>query len=336
MIDTDVIGSTVLDMRFIFFTYVSDYGHIDLGAEWIHGQQGNPLYDLAVCHQLVHKRRQSFYISHSAANLYDEQEQRTENGDILSKTIVTEVSNVMENLYELTLVGALSTTKNGEKPNDVTTKKKSQKMASFASHFAEGFDRYLADCNHDGSDDEKIKSALYRWRLKWELTDNCCESLEDVAFPGRYLVFEGQGITDLKAGFQTVFDILKVDVPEKNIKLNKPVKVIKWNQGLNSVECFDGSIYKTKYIIVTVPIGYLKENMTTMFSPPLPERKLLSIRNCGFSTTVKLFFVWETPFWNHAFRGVQFVWVNNKVEECIRDDVEKEKTDKLKVFPKIR
>lgn len=305
-----------------------DYGHIDLGAEWIHGQQGNPLYDLAASHKLILRQRQSLYISHSSASLLDEQEFRTENGNIVNRDTVTKVSNVMEDLYELSLAEA-STKKIGVELLPEAMKKKnmtkSNEVKSFASHFAEGFDQYLKRCDDDETN-ARIKRALYRWRLKWELTDNCCESLDDVAFPGRYSVYEGHGEVDLKAGFQTVIDVLRLDIPEKNIRLSKPVKLIKWNQRISSVECYDGSLFNARYVIVTVPIGYLKENMTSMFSPPLPERKSISIRNFGFATTVKLFFIWQTPFWNDLFSGVQFVWLNNTVSGEVRKEIEENQT----------
>ncbi|XP_076105042.1 spermine oxidase-like isoform X2 [Mytilus galloprovincialis] len=312
-------------------TIDTEYGHIDLGAEWIHGQTGNPLYDIAVENRLVHNRNQSSYISPSSASIYDVHEFRTENGSLINRNIVCQVSKAMEDLYCESINSA---PKECQQNTDIISEIEPFKFdkaisrnfmtKSFATHYSEGFDEYLESCENEDYD---IQKALYKWRLKWELGDNCCASLDDVAFPGRYIMYEGHGITDLKFGFGSVFDVLKKDIPKQKVALRKPVKVIKWKKrNICYVECFDGSVYKSKHVIVTVPIGYLKDHTTSMFCPSLPDEKVHAIQNVGFSTLVKVFLAWNKPFWCESYSGVQFVWSSDAKQEQLKTEISKQGT----------
>lgn len=53
------------------------------------------------------------------------------------------------------------------------------------------------------------------------------------------------------------------------------------------VTCVDGSMYRTKQLIVTASLGYLKENHTHMFIPRLPEHWS---KVCSFTVFSNIFF----------------------------------------------
>ena len=91
--------SKMILLKTVFISGIVEYGHLDLGAEWIHGQTGNPLYELAVSHNLTHNLPGNVYISPSSASIYDVHEFRTEKGDLIEEHIVSDVSTLMENLY---------------------------------------------------------------------------------------------------------------------------------------------------------------------------------------------------------------------------------------------
>lgn len=317
----------------------SAYGHLDLGAEWIHGQIGNPLYKLAIDNKLAYSRRHSAYISPSSASIYDVHEFRTESGELIERNIVSEVSKVMEDLYDMASIDAPKELEeiidniSLEDSNHVTRENKSKSKKSVANsmakHFNDGFNVYLQNSNGNVN----TKQSLFLWRLKWELGDNCCSSLEDVAYPGRYLVYGGHGITDLKYGYQSVLKVIEKDVPEQYVRLCTPVKQIKWHSDSCLVECLNGSVLMANHVIVTVPIGYLQKHYASLFTPSLPERKIQAIENVGFSSLLKLFIIWDKPFWKESFSGVQFVWTTSSLPDDMRNKIyEAASHDRTKVY----
>lgn len=52
------------------------------------------------------------------------------------------------------------------------------------------------------------------------------------------------------------------------------------------------------YVLLTVPLGVLKEKTMT-FTPPLPARRQTAIKKLGFGTLNKIFVQFEEPFWPH-------------------------------------
>jgi monoamine oxidase len=89
----------------------------------------------------------------------------------------------------------------------------------------------------------------------------------------------------------------------------------------------------TNHVIVTVPIGYLQKHYASLFTPSLPERKIQAIENVGFSSLLKLFVIWDKPFWKESFSGVQFVWTTSSLPEDLRSKIgEAESPESTKVY----
>jgi monoamine oxidase len=63
------------------------------------------------------------------------------------------------------------------------------------------------------------------------------------------------------------------------------------------IECEDGEIIDADYIVSTVPLGVLKQNVI-QFEPPLPEWKMGAIRRIGFGVLNKVVLVYKEPFWD--------------------------------------
>lgn len=62
------------------------------------------------------------------------------------------------------------------------------------------------------------------------------------------------------------------------------------------VFCEDGESFEADHIVLTTPLGVLKDNAVT-FDPPLPARKLEAIQSLGFGTLNKVILVYDKPFW---------------------------------------
>lgn len=64
------------------------------------------------------------------------------------------------------------------------------------------------------------------------------------------------------------------------------------------IETIDGSREEFDEVVVTAPLGYLKRNATTLFSPPLPSRLTKAIANIGYGNLDKVYITFTSAFWN--------------------------------------
>nr|XP_021544043.1 peroxisomal N(1)-acetyl-spermine/spermidine oxidase-like [Neomonachus schauinslandi] len=121
------------------------------------------------------------------------------------------------------------------------------------------------------------------------------------------------------SGYQGLTNCIMASLPEDVIVFNKPVKTIHWNGSFQEalspgerfpvlVECEDRTCFPAHHVIITVPLGFLKEHLDTFFEPALPPQKAEAIRKIGFGTSNKIFLEFEEPFWEPDCRHIQVVW----------------------------
>lgn len=86
-----------------------------------------------------------------------------------------------------------------------------------------------------------------------------------------------------------------------DVRPNKAVKRILYGpagrNGKAVVSCEDGETIEADRVIVTAPLGVLKEG-SIQFEPPLPDWKQDVITRMGFGLLNKLVLVFERPFWD--------------------------------------
>lgn len=98
---------------------------------------------------------------------------------------------------------------------------------------------------------------------------------------------------------------LLVSLPKDSICYKKPVETITWNNSGTHralIKCVDGEEILADFVIVTMSLGYLKQNANKMFIPPLTFDKLKAIENLGYDTVEKVFMEFEKPLkeWHKA------------------------------------
>lgn len=94
---------------------------------------------------------------------------------------------------------------------------------------------------------------------------------------------------------------------DDHIKYGKEVNKIEWSEDPNKnviVKCVDGSTFEAKHVIVTVPLGVLKANHKTLFSPSLPPITVNAIEAIQFGTNNKIMLEFRTPFWPENWTGL--------------------------------
>ncbi|KAF6110549.1 polyamine oxidase [Phyllostomus discolor] len=164
---------------------------------------------------------------------------------------------------------------------------------------------------------KKLKLAILNNFFNVECCVSGTHSMDLVALGpfGEYTVLPGLDCT-VPGGYQGVTNCLVASLPQDVMVFNKPVKTIHWNGSFPEagetfpvlVECEDGGCFPAHHVVVTVPLGFLKERLDTFFEPPLPLEKAEVVRKMGFGTNNKIYLEFEEPFWEPGCQHIQLVW----------------------------
>ncbi|XP_022249164.1 spermine oxidase-like isoform X2 [Limulus polyphemus] len=277
-------------------------GVLELGAQWVHGEKGNPLFEYAQNMDILSDPRTEYSVEARGLFYSETAEQVPE--IVVDETLMA-LENIKENIYKM-----FSPT---ESDNILSS------SASVGDFFKQKFEMFLEECG-DLPHVQAWRRGIYEWFLKYELTENACNSLNDVSCcgfaewtdcPGNYLI-------NFKNGFQSVVKSLSKDISSEQLCLSKPVSCIHWQETYEgkelptvTVECSDGDMLCADHVILTMSVGYLKQHNQTLFSPPLPDRKQELLTHLGFGSVEKIFLVFDTPFWSDSDLGFQLVWTSN-------------------------
>lgn len=120
------------------------------------------------------------------------------------------------------------------------------------------------------------------------------------SFPGQ-TVWVPTGMLSLLAPIANV-------IPFHRVLLEKEVVKIEWNPELKSpgagpegtrakVYTSDYSCYDADYVIITLPLGVMKDKSATIFQPSLPKNKTSAINALGNGVFNKVFMEYAEPWW---------------------------------------
>jgi monoamine oxidase len=104
--------------------------------------------------------------------------------------------------------------------------------------------------------------------------------------------FSGEDII-ITNGFDKVTDFMAQGL---DIRLNTRVTDINYSNTKINITA-NGSNIEADYVVVSVPLGVLKNNAIT-FTPALPANKINAITNTNMGNVNKFLLVWNTPFWD--------------------------------------
>nr|XP_009498508.1 PREDICTED: spermine oxidase isoform X2 [Phalacrocorax carbo] len=287
---TDRIGGRVQSVKL---------GHatLELGATWIHGSHGNPVYHLAEDNGLLEETTDSER-SVGRISLYSKNGvayHLTNNGQRIPKDVVEEFSDLYNEVYNLTQeffqrgkpVNAESQNSVGVFTRDVVRK------------------RVKADPD-DTEAVKRLKLAMIQQYLKVESCESSSHSMDEVSLSefGEWTEIPGAHHI-IPCGFIKIVEILARSIPESVIQLRKPVKCIHWNQSVS------------KEIERVADHNILKKRHESLFHPRLPEEKVMAIEKLGINTTDKIFLEFEEPFWSSECNSIQFVWEDEAESESL-------------------
>ncbi|XP_005380869.1 PREDICTED: spermine oxidase isoform X1 [Chinchilla lanigera] len=319
-------------------------GHatFELGATWIHGSHGNPVYHLAEASGLLEETtdgersvgRISLYSKNGVACYL------TNRGRRVPKDVVEEFSDLYNEVYNLTQ----EFFRHGKPVN-------AESQNSVGVFTREEVRNRIRDDPDDPEATKRLKLAMMQQYLKVESCESSSHSIDEVSLSafGEWTEIPGAHHI-IPSGFMRVVELLAHGIPAHVIQLGKPVRCIHWDQasarprgpeiqprdegdhnhdtgegtqrGESSqgcrwdedeqwpvvVECEDCEVIPADHVIVTVSLGVLKRQYTSFFRPGLPMEKVAAIHRLGIGTTDKIFLEFEEPFWGPECNSLQFVW----------------------------
>ncbi|XP_058419127.1 spermine oxidase isoform X3 [Diceros bicornis minor] len=319
-------------------------GHatFELGATWIHGSHGNPIYHLAEANGLLEETtdgersvgRISRYSKNGVACYL------TNRGRRIPKDVVEEFSDLYNEVYNLTQ----EFFRHGKPVN-------AESQNSVGVFTREEVRNRIRDDPDDPEATKRLKLAMIQQYLKVESCESSSHSIDEVSLSafGEWTEIPGAHHI-IPSGFMRVVELLAEGIPAHIIQLGKPVRCVHWDQASARprgpeieprgegdhnhntgeggqggeeplgggrdedeqwpvvVECEDCEVIPADHVIVTVSLGVLKRQHASFFRPGLPVEKVAAIHRLGIGTTDKIFLEFEEPFWGPECNSLQFVW----------------------------
>ncbi|XP_011688274.1 PREDICTED: uncharacterized protein LOC105450226 [Wasmannia auropunctata] len=284
--------------------YTKDFGEnvVDLGAQWVHGQSGNVVFDLASKHNLLS----------SFAVLRDNSKHEfvTINGEIMpceeSSKALTIFENILDNVTQIEL---------------------KEERGSLGDYIIREY--YKTFDEKPFMNRSRVDEYL-SWMEKAENSADGSDSWFDVSAKRftEYWECEGDQLLGWKEhGYKTIFDLLLQKIPNaeeclpvmEKIEFGKVVATINYSSGENvTVITRDGCEYSALHVIFTGSLGVLKEKHASIFVPPLSQKKQRAIEGLTIGTVNKVFLEFPHRWWPEDKAGFDFIWPEQDKKEFLQ------------------
>ncbi|XP_066589220.1 spermine oxidase-like isoform X2 [Prorops nasuta] len=276
---------------------------VDLGAQWVHGEVNNVVFNLAEPLGLLeHVSMEGKY-----RFLYDS------SGIEMDPEISKSILAFYQRFYDVPL--NLSAWVNNT-------------LGEFFNH---EFETYFAE--HPEINQTMKSEILYLTDLIQTSYDSS-DSWDDVSIAGYWpdQCCEGDILINWKErGYGTILEILMKKIPDPTKELpvlnktllNTEVKKIDYTDqnGKITITTSDGKELIVDHVIFTPSLGVLKANYETLFTPPLSNTKVNSIKGVQFGVAGKLFLSFDEPWWDTTGNtsGFLFLWSEQDKKELEAD-----------------
>ncbi|XP_059471126.1 spermine oxidase-like [Neocloeon triangulifer] len=280
---------------------------VEKGAQWIHGEHGNPLLKIAREHNLLNN-----IVSFEGLGPY-----LLENGDKLDLAIVREAAEEVQKI--LVNCERFSEDEGQDYPPSV------------GHYLRQKFYEYI-DRTSTSEEDRIIKEQLLDWHLRFQIIDNSCRILDELSAKswGDYDSFPGTDCNNLKNGYSSLVDAIVSELPKESLYLSHPVNTIVYQTNLTReninttvagqskmnknwippviVTCENGARFGAQFVIVTCSLGVLKSCHKNLFLPALPDNLSQTIQNLGYENITKIYLEYEEKWWREDEKGFQLLW----------------------------
>ncbi|KAJ8716683.1 hypothetical protein PYW07_003310 [Mythimna separata] len=327
--------------------------NVELGANWIHGVLGNPIFEIAMANGLVNIINIPKPHKVIAA---------TEDGKQVPFGVLHEIHEAyvcfLRRCEEYFLCQYLP-------PPDIH---------SVGEHINLEAAIYLERL--PSSEEKKLRRLIFDCLLKRETCISGCNSMDEIDLLelGSYTELQGGNIM-IPTGYSSILEPLTKNIAPDKILRDHAVKKIIWDSQEHSsqkpledlgeesedsdqtviedvsktpsdktvnpgegtsltdvtrkpkkkfpnhveVVCENGQSFYAHHVICTIPLGVLKDNASNLFEPSLPQYKMESLERLLFSTVDKIFLEYDRPFLNPEITEIMLLWENPSTPEDISD-----------------
>ncbi|XP_015111728.1 protein anon-37Cs [Diachasma alloeum] len=294
----------------VYSTKMGEYV-IDMGGQWVHGEEKNVVYEMAWPLGLLTHRNGP----NDGSSFFNVGFQT------LARTLGSEedAALMMRNTWSsVQYFGSSGERVDGEIAQDITSYffnitsewpgVDDSKRESVGEYLDTKFNEYF-DQHKDIPDN--LKKPLMNILHQAQMAINGAEDLYQVSVKVERDYFEeGDRLINWKEkAYGTILDILmkKYPNPEEELPvMNKTLlnkKVLKIEAGVDgpvNVKTSDGNEYTADYVIFTPSLGVLKANHKSLFEPNLPPNKINAIENIGMGHVGKIYLFYDDPWWSSA------------------------------------
>ncbi|XP_030640216.1 polyamine oxidase (exo-N4-amino) 1 [Chanos chanos] len=186
---------------------------------------------------------------------------------------------------------------------------------SLGEHLAEQALAFIENWQGDDEEKRKVQRVLVSVG-KQTLTSIGATDLNKVSLSSwQYYKNMGEDLDVAGSMFQLV-DILLEDFPKDQLLLSKAVCEIDWDGSFSSengreypvrIGTENGEDILADHVVVTISLGCLKSQASTLFRPQLPEEKLQVIDKLGFGNLAKIFLEYEEAFWGSDVEDIRLI-----------------------------
>ncbi|XP_042858045.1 spermine oxidase-like, partial [Penaeus japonicus] len=256
---------------------------VEAGAEWIHGGEKNPLYRLASSLRAV-----------GGAAPEDVQEDRrvmTQDGepsdpapcDRVVTALMTECDNngILEPYYN----------------------------TGYGQYYVDRF----PDVYGPGHDGAKGRAWLHLLEQMVKGEEGIDSWMDISALDADEYIDLGEDY-NWADGFDTLVRHLEESIPKGHIRLNSPVSRILWNRSDDEVEVMTSdegeASYITSVVLVTVSLGFLKEEHENIFRPVLPDHFARNLQLAELGVANKMQLGWPRTWWGTGPLQLFILWTS--------------------------
>lgn len=321
----------------------SDY-LLELGAQWLHGADDNPLYQwLTSLEMLDDFQKASLGFEGIFCTSLDSEEISPE---LVKKVLAIACeSKLALSKDERYLDHLLANDRSKSNGSAIPVAGQVSRFKNAAQVFRSHLEMRLKQ-DDELTSNRQLVYAIFDWFLRYETVENCCDNMSEVSIQS-YTDWTDLGdgtLLNFKDGYKSLLQWFCKHIPcERWLRLNKRVLNVELlkrlavnesngaNASASSWINAEGQIHdlpvlvkysdtngnqemagKTltiacSHVIVTTSVGFLKKNMATFFTPELPAVKQELIKSIGFGTVNKIVLQFERPFWKKS-GGIKLVW----------------------------
>lgn len=299
--------------------FTSEFGgdRVELGATWIHGIGGSPVYKIAERIGSLESEKPWERMD----GFPEDPVVKAEGGLTVDSSIVQSVSRLYKTLMDVAQAKALLDSKETQIARDAvkSAPRNGDGNLSIGAFVRQGLksfwaadqengpeSAYLSNGNAFTANRKLLEDGVFCIHENTERTYTSADSLMDLDFEAEkeYREFPDEQITIAK-GYSTVLKSLASVLPPGTIQFGKKVEKIEWTDAGETyseapvhLHFEDGSVMDADHVIITVSLGVLKAGTgqgsvkckpNALFHPPLPPYKVNAISKLGFGVVNKLF-----------------------------------------------